>query len=253
MIPDFFKKRGRPHAGLPPFVDEFSVILPSPLRQEDAKSWSGFLRYGPRYRWHPVTDFLIRIVFFLKRVIKIKDLLKIAVLLLVSGFVQLSMKLEMKDSPGQLVAALKPISDVGGNIIAVIHQREPGSGHGTLDVQIVLELPEGRLEKLVGLLKDQGVHIQRIGEQRLLYTRTVILIGHLMHTDLSDTVDQIDSTGFAEVSELAMSMPAVKERSSSRLTIKSVTRDDMEPALAILRRVAQQKSLLLIEPLEDIA
>ncbi len=116
------------------------------------------------------------------------------------------MKLEMKDSPGQLVAALKPISDVGGNIRAVIHQREPGSGD-TLDVQIVLELPEGRLDRLVALLKEQGVHIQRIGEERLLYERTVILIGHLMHTDLSDTVDQIDSTGFAEVSELAMSMP----------------------------------------------
>lgn len=166
---------------------------------------------------------------------------------------QISMKLEMKDSPGQLVAALKPVSDVGGNIIAVIHQREPGSDHGTLDVQIVLELPEGKLEKLVGLLKEQGVHIQRIGQQRLLYKRTVILIGHLMHTDLSDTVDQIDSTGFAEVIELDLSMPAVKERSSSRLTIKSVTKEDMEAALAILRRVSQQKSLLLIEPLEEIA
>jgi ACT domain-containing protein len=161
------------------------------------------------------------------------------------------MKLEMKDSPGQLVAALKPISEVGGNIRAVIHQREPGSGD-TLDVQIVLELPEGRLEKLVALLKEQGVHIQRIGEERLLYERTVILIGHLMHTDLSDTVDQIDSTGFAEVSELAMSMPAVHERSSSRITIKAISKDDMEEAIAILRRVSAQKSLLLIEPLEDI-
>jgi ACT domain-containing protein len=164
---------------------------------------------------------------------------------------QVSMKLEMKDSPGQLVAALKPISEVGGNIRAVIHQREPGSGD-TLDVQIVLELPEGRLEKLVALLKEQGVHIQRIGEERLLYERTVILIGHLMHTDLSDTVDQIDSTGFAEVSELAMSMPAVHERSSSRITIKAISKDDMEEAIAILRRVSVQKSLLLIEPLEDI-
>ena len=160
------------------------------------------------------------------------------------------MKLEMKDSPGQLVAALKPISDVGGNIRAVIHQREPGSGD-TLDVQIVLELPEGRLDRLVALLKEQGVHIQRIGEERLLYERTVILIGHLMHTDLSDTVDQIDSTGFAEVSELAMSMPAVHERSSSRITIKAVSKEDMEEAIAILRRVSAQKSLLLIEPLED--
>jgi ACT domain-containing protein len=78
------------------------------------------------------------------------------------------------------------------------------------------------------------------------------MIGHLMHTDLSDTVDRIDSTGFAEVSELSMSMPAVSERSSSRLTIKSVTRDDMERAVSILRTVAQEKGLLLIEPMEEI-
>jgi ACT domain-containing protein len=163
------------------------------------------------------------------------------------------MKLEMKDSPGQLVAALKPMSEVGGNIIAVIHQRDPDLDDDILNVQIVLELPAGRMERLVTLLKEQGVHIQRIGEERLLYKRTVILIGHLMHTGLSDTVDQIDSTGFAEVCELAMSMPAVRERSSSRITIKAVSRNDMEAALAILRRVSVQKSLLLIEPLEEIA
>jgi len=166
---------------------------------------------------------------------------------------QVSMKLEMKDSPGQLVAALKPISDVGGNIIAVIHQRETDPESDTLNVQIVLELPEGRLDKLVVLLKEQGVHIQRVNEERLLYTRTVIMIGHLMHTDLSDTVGQIDSTGFAEVSELSMSMPAINERSSSRITIKAVSKKDMESALAILRRVSKQKSLLLIEPLEENA
>src|SRR5512138_100667 len=163
------------------------------------------------------------------------------------------MKLEMKDSPGQLVAALKPISEVGGNIIAVIHQRDPDVDGDTLNVQIVLELPKGRLENLIALLKDQGVHIQRIGEERLLYQRTVILIGHLMHTGFSDTVDQIDTTGFAEVTGLSMSMPGISERSSARLTIRAVSRDDMEAALAILRRVAQQKSLLLIEPLEDAA
>jgi ACT domain-containing protein len=161
------------------------------------------------------------------------------------------MKLEMKDSPGQLVAALKPISEVGGNIIAVIHQRDPDRDGDTLNVQIVLELPKGRIDNLVSLLKEQGVHIQRIGEERLLYQRTVILIGHLMHTGLSDTVDQIDSTGFAEVTALAMSMPGVNERSSSRITIKAVSREDMEAALAILRRVSRQKALLLIEPLED--
>jgi len=157
----------------------------------------------------------------------------------------------MKDSPGQLVAALKPISDVGGNIIAVIHQREPGPDNDTLDVQIVLELPEDKRETLINILKSQGIRIQRIGEERLLYTRTVIMIGHLMHTDLSDTVDQIDSTGFAEVCELSMSMPAINERSSSRITIKALSKQDMESAMTILRHVSRQKSLLLIEPMGD--
>jgi len=161
------------------------------------------------------------------------------------------MKLEMKDSPGQLVAALKPISDAGGNIIAVIHQRDPGPDSDTLNVQIVLELPDDRRESLINGLKAQGVRIQRIGEERLLYTRTVIMIGHLMHTDLSDTVGQIDSTGFAEVSALSMCMPAINERSSSRITIKALSKTDMESALAILRRVSKQKSLLLIEPMEE--
>jgi ACT domain-containing protein len=167
--------------------------------------------------------------------------------------VQVSMKLEMKDSPGQLVAALKPISEVGGNIIAVIHHRDPESTSRTLNVQIVLALPEGRLDTLVELLKEQGVHIQRIGKERLLYKRTVILIGHLMHTNLSDTVDQIDSTGFAEVCEISMGMPEINERSTSRVTLKATNRADMDAAVAILRKVASQKSLLLIEPLEESA
>ena len=163
------------------------------------------------------------------------------------------MKLEMKDQPGQLVAALKPISAVGGNIIAVIHQREaPTTATAeTLDVQIVLELPEGRLERLLELLREQGVNVVRLGEERLLYECTLIMIGHLMHTDLSDTVNQIDRTGSAEVTELSLVMPAIDSRSSARITIRSTTRTEMKRAIRILRAVAKQKELLVIEPLED--
>lgn len=163
------------------------------------------------------------------------------------------MKLEMKDAPGQLVAVLKPISEVGGNIVAIIHQRDTDPDCNTLSVQIVLSLPEGKLEDLINLIQKQGGNILRINEQRLLYKQSVILIGHLMHTDLSDTVDRIDKTGYAEVTELSMMMPAVHERSSSRITIKAICREDMERALKILREVAKEKSLLLIEPLEAVA
>ncbi len=161
------------------------------------------------------------------------------------------MKLEMKDKPGQLIAALKPISDVGGNIMAIIHQRDPAAAPGdTVDVQIMLEIPETKLESLVGTLKTQGVNVVRIGEERLLIRRSVILIGHIMHTDLTDTVDRIDSSGLAEVAELGMVMPAINEPSSAKITLKSASLGEMGRAIDLLRNVATEKDLLVIEPLE---
>lgn len=161
------------------------------------------------------------------------------------------MKLEMKDTPGQLVAALKPISDVGGNIIAVIHRHDPTTQSETLDVEIMLELPENRLDNLISLITSQGVHVLRVDEKRFLIRKSVILIGHLMHTDLSDTVNCIDRTGLAEVAELSMVMPTINEPSSAKITIKSGSLEDMEIALDVLRDVAGQKRFLIIEPLEE--
>ena len=162
------------------------------------------------------------------------------------------MKLEIKDSPGHLVAALKPVSDVGGNIKSVIHERDPLSETGTLDVEITLELPAGKLEDLKILLKKSGVLILRIGEERFLIRKSVILIGHLMHTDLSDTVDRIDATGFAEVGELSMIMPAVNEPTSAKMTIKSDSLKDITRAMDILKEISKQKGILIVEPLEGI-
>jgi len=166
--------------------------------------------------------------------------------------VQISMKLEMKDTPGQLVNALTPISDLGGNIIAVIHQREPSS-NDTIDVQVVLELPDPKLSELIEILKRRGVRIQRIGKERLIHTRSLIMIGHIMHTDLTDTVDQIDRTGYAEVAELHMVMPAINEPSTARITIKSANAEDMDRAVEVLRMVGTRKEITIIEPVEELS
>jgi len=46
-------------------------------------------------------------------------------------------------------------------------------------------------------------------------------------------------------------MPAINAPSSARITIRSTTRAEMKKAIRILRGVAEQKKLLIIEPLED--
>jgi len=161
------------------------------------------------------------------------------------------MKLEIRDTPGQLVAALKPISDLGGNIKSVIHERDPLNDSGFLDVMILLEMPEGKIRTLTESLKEQGANILRINEERLLIRKSVILIGHLLHTDLSDTVDKIDNTGFAEVGELSMIMPSIKEPTSAKMTIISEKLGNLEKAMDLLKEIAEKKNILVIEPLED--
>ncbi|WP_366898241.1 amino acid-binding protein [Methanocalculus sp.] len=165
---------------------------------------------------------------------------------------QISMKLELKDTPGQLLGALKPISDIGGNIITIIHQRDQTTAENTLTVDIVLELAEKKLDALIEALRERGCGVVRIGKQRLLQKQSLIMIGHLMHTDLTDTVDRIDQTGFAEVSELHMVMPAIDEPSTAKITLRAVSPEDMLHAVRILREVAAQKDILILEPLEGV-
>lgn len=164
--------------------------------------------------------------------------------------VQVSMKLELRDSPGQLVAALQPISDMGGNIKTVIHEHDHTLSRDVLGVEVVIEIPPEMLEGLKSKLYERGINIIRLGEERMGYRQSVILIGHLVHTDLGDTIDQIDRTGFAEVTHISLSMPAVRERTSAQFTIKALTHEHMDQALSILRDVARTKEFLLIEPLE---
>lgn len=166
--------------------------------------------------------------------------------------VRVSMKLELKDTPGQLLGALKPISDIGGNIITVIHQRDGTSAENTLIVDITIELPEHKLESLIATLQERGCGVVRVGKERLHQKRSLIMIGHLMHTDLTDTVDHIDQTGYAEVSELHMVMPAINEPSTAKITIRAESPEDMRRAISILHEVTARKEILVLEPLEGM-
>jgi len=76
-----------------------------------------------------------------------------------------------------------------------------------------------------------------------------VLIGHIIHSDIGDTIDRIDSTGFAEVVDLSLSMPAIEKTSSAYLVINAEGENELKNALEILREVAIKKDLLMIEPI----
>ncbi|MCZ7397918.1 MAG: amino acid-binding protein [Candidatus Methanoperedens sp.] len=161
----------------------------------------------------------------------------------------ISMTLELKDIPGQLVLALAPISELHGNIMSVIHQHEEKTPRGTIPVQITFEIDQRVLDELIERLENSGVKVARVGEERLRSSVSVVLIGHIIHSDIGDTIDRIDSTGYAEVVDLSLSMPAIEKTSSAYLVINAVGENELKKALEILRDVASYKDLLMIEPL----
>ncbi len=160
-----------------------------------------------------------------------------------------SMSLELKDIPGQLVLALTPISELHGNIMSVLHHRDERTPTGTIPVQITFGIDQEVLDELIDRLEKSGVRVARVGEERLRAAVSVILIGHIVHSDIGDTIDKIDSTGFAEVVDLSLSMPGIEKASSAYLVINAIGEKELKRSLDILRKVAKKKDLLMIEPL----
>jgi ACT domain-containing protein len=113
-----------------------------------------------------------------------------------------------------------------------------------------LEMDRSKLDAVKSQLEGLGVTVVRAGEVRFIEDVAVVLVGHIMDSDLGDTVNRIDSTGFAEVMDLALTMPGVNEPSSAYMKIRATGKEEIAKALSILRQVGEEKKLLVIEPIE---
>jgi ACT domain-containing protein len=162
---------------------------------------------------------------------------------------KMSMDIELKDIPGQLVFALKPISDLGGNITSVLHYREKKTPSGRIPVQLVFDIEERRLEGLIRRLKERGVTVVRVGKERLKESLVAILVGHVVHSDIREMINAIDETGFAEVTELSISMPAVDKKSSAAIRISAVGKKELDEAQMIFVRIAKEKGIMVVMPI----
>jgi ACT domain-containing protein len=67
---------------------------------------------------------------------------------------------------------------------------------------------------------------------------------------LRQTIDKIDGTGFAEVQDLSLSMPAIDGPSSAIVTIMATGDEELKTAIALLKDIAERKDLLVIVPID---
>jgi ACT domain-containing protein len=154
----------------------------------------------------------------------------------------------LKDVPGQLVKALEPISAHGGNIISIVHLRETITG-GRVPVHVTFEVEDDKkLSNILEELENKDIWVSKLGEIKKKEKITAVLIGHIVDTDLRDTVDRINEVEGAMVADVSLSMPHPEKESSAKIDIE-VIGEAKEKALQRLEQIASEKSLFVIKSL----
>jgi len=157
------------------------------------------------------------------------------------------LEMELEDKPGQLVKVLDPIAKLGGNIQSVIHLREKKTPLGRLPVTVVFEIQDKeKLERLLQNLRDMGIRITQVGEKELLIKTTLLLLGHIVHSDLQKIIDALNAMESVRVSDLTLAVGGVGMESAARMSLLAGNPEQLVRALSLVEEMASRMGLLVV-------
>lgn len=157
-----------------------------------------------------------------------------------------TVRLELTDEPGELLNALAPIAENGGNLLSIYHERGNLTPRGRIPVEVDLECAPERFSGIVEALREAGINVIQAGEERYAEEVSVILVGPLIESDLSDTLRWFEERANISVRDFSLSAPE-NDRPSARLRLAAQA-NGVADALERVRAIAARKELLVIEP-----
>jgi ACT domain-containing protein len=160
-----------------------------------------------------------------------------------------TVRLELVDRPGELLRALEPVAEQGGNLLSIFHERGNLTPRGDIPVEVDLEATPGQFDGIVEALRDAGINVIQAGAEQYSDELTVVLVGHLVNTDLSDTLSQIQESTGASVRDCSLSVPEGEEEESSARLRLATQKGQARDVIAEVRAIADQKGLRVVEPL----
>jgi ACT domain-containing protein len=160
-----------------------------------------------------------------------------------------TVRLELVDEPGELLRALEPIADNGGNLLSIFHERGNVTPRGDIPVEVDLEATPERFDAIVDALREAGIHVIRAGSQQYSETLTVVIWGQVVNTDLSNTLSRIQDSTEATVTDLSLSAPDGADAVASARLRLAIEEGETDATLATVREIAREKDLQVVEPL----
>jgi len=163
-----------------------------------------------------------------------------------------TIRLELVDQPGQLLAALSPIADNGGNLLSIYHERGNLTPRGHIPVEVDLEATDDQFDAIVAGLRAEGINVMQAGTERYVEELTLLLVGHVIDTDFSDTLRRIEECASASVADVSLRSPEGSEEVSSVRLRLAIREGESAAACAVVRSVASEKGLRVVEPLTGV-
>ncbi|MFA1609432.1 amino acid-binding protein [Halobellus rubicundus] len=160
-----------------------------------------------------------------------------------------TIRLELADQPGQLLAALEPISANGGNLLSIFHERGNVTPRGRIPVEVDVEATPDRFEAIVAALRDEGVNVVQAGAEHYAEEVVVVLVGHLVDTDLSDTLRRIEQYPSTSIADFSLNAPEGRSDTSSARLRMATRAGETAEAISLVREIAEEKDLHVVEPL----
>jgi len=156
----------------------------------------------------------------------------------------ITIDMELKDVPGELIRVLTPISNIGINIISIIHLREKKT-NGRVPVRLVIsETDEELFKKMIDELEKNDIIITTINKQVRKRDIDIVVIGHVVDTDIRDTIDRLNKHGL--VIDLDLSMPDPYKESSARMKVV-ISEENLKDFDNELNKISKEKNLLFIK------
>jgi len=160
-----------------------------------------------------------------------------------------TVRLELVDRPGELLRALEPIAEHGGNLLSIFHERGNLTPRGHIPVEVDLEANTEQFDDIVTALREEGINVIQAGAEQYSEELVIVLVGHLVETDLSHTLSRLQSETGSSVRDFSLSAPEGDSGASSARLRLATQSGQVEEVIGTVREIAAEKQLRVVEPL----
>jgi ACT domain-containing protein len=164
--------------------------------------------------------------------------------------VKVNVDLRLKDVPGQLVAALEPISANDGNIQGVVHHHDDRV-HGRITVNVIFEVrTEQSLDKILTTWKKREVDVARIDAFFETYPIQYLLVGNITSKELESITKGLEAMENVASIEIRYTGSANSSSRAALITGKASKKDTLVTLEGFFKHRADKHNYMLIRGVE---